>query len=407
MPAWCAKARRAPRSAPSSTRRPRCAAWLDEAGFDADDTLLLRRTVDAQGKSRAWINGSPATVAQLREAADHLVDIHGQHAWQSLTRPAAVRALLDAQAGVDTAPLARAVAALEGGRRGARRAHAASSDDAGARARTPGLADRRGRQARAGDGEWDDAQRRAPAAGARAGADRRRARARSTRCPRPTPAPTALAGRAIDALDEVARYDARLGAVLEVLQGAQAQLQDAAHTLHGLPAATPSPTPSAWPSSTRGWRPGWRWRGATAARPAELPALLAQWQDELQRARRRHRPRRAASARCADAERAWRARGRNASAQRARAAAPQLAAAVTQAMQQLGMAGGRFEVALLPAGRAAVLRASNRSSSAWPAMPAARRGRWPRWPRAASCRAWRWPSPSPPPARRAAAAPAR
>ena len=34
--------------------------WLDEAGFAADDGLLLRRTVDAQGKSRAWINGSPA-----------------------------------------------------------------------------------------------------------------------------------------------------------------------------------------------------------------------------------------------------------------------------------------------------------------------------------------------------------
>ena len=60
------------------------AGWLDEAGFDAADTLLLRRTIDAQGKSRAWINGSPATVAQLREAADWLVDIHGPHAWQSL-----------------------------------------------------------------------------------------------------------------------------------------------------------------------------------------------------------------------------------------------------------------------------------------------------------------------------------
>ena len=67
--------------------------------------LLLRRTVDAQGKSRAWINGSAATVAQLREAAEHLVDIHGQHAWQSLTRPAAARALLDSQAGIDTTRL--------------------------------------------------------------------------------------------------------------------------------------------------------------------------------------------------------------------------------------------------------------------------------------------------------------
>ncbi|HEY9238245.1 MAG TPA: AAA family ATPase, partial [Burkholderiaceae bacterium] len=76
-------------------------AWLDEGGFvgggdDDEPRLLLRRTIDAQGKSRAWINGSPATIAQLREAADHLVDIHGQHAWQSLTRGPSVRGLLDA-----------------------------------------------------------------------------------------------------------------------------------------------------------------------------------------------------------------------------------------------------------------------------------------------------------------------
>jgi DNA repair ATPase RecN len=77
--------------------------WLEAAGFDAAGSLLLRRTIDAQGKSRAWINGSPATVGQLREAADHLVEIHGQHAWQRLTRAGDARALLDAQAGVDVA----------------------------------------------------------------------------------------------------------------------------------------------------------------------------------------------------------------------------------------------------------------------------------------------------------------
>ena len=82
-------------------------AWLDEAGFEAADTVLLRRTIDAQGKSRGWVNGSAATLAQLREAADHLVDIHGQHAWQSLTRAPSVRGLLDAYAGVDAAPLAQ------------------------------------------------------------------------------------------------------------------------------------------------------------------------------------------------------------------------------------------------------------------------------------------------------------
>src|SRR5439155_12684215 len=86
------------------------APWLAEAGFEADagdaGRMLLRRTIDGQGKSRAWINGSGATIAQLREAADRLVDIHGQHAWQGLTRPAGLRALLDAFARVDTAPLA-------------------------------------------------------------------------------------------------------------------------------------------------------------------------------------------------------------------------------------------------------------------------------------------------------------
>ena len=80
--------------------------WLHEAGFDASDTLLVRRTIDAQGKSRGWINGSAATAAQLRAVGDRLVDIHGQHAWHSLTRPAAVRGLLDAFAQVDTSALA-------------------------------------------------------------------------------------------------------------------------------------------------------------------------------------------------------------------------------------------------------------------------------------------------------------
>ena len=64
---------------------PALQAWLDEAGFNADEALLLRRTVDTQGKSRAWINGRPATLAQLQQVGERLVDIHGQHAHQSLS----------------------------------------------------------------------------------------------------------------------------------------------------------------------------------------------------------------------------------------------------------------------------------------------------------------------------------
>src|SRR5690606_38613537 len=68
---------------------PSLVPWLEEHGFAADETLLLRRTVDSEGRTRAWINGSAATAAQLKALAEPLVDIHGQHAWQSLTRPQA------------------------------------------------------------------------------------------------------------------------------------------------------------------------------------------------------------------------------------------------------------------------------------------------------------------------------
>ena len=79
---------------------PEVRSWLAANDLDGDDELLLRRVVDAGGRSRAYINGSPATVQQLREVGEWLVDIHGQHAHQSLLRADAQRALLDAHAGL-------------------------------------------------------------------------------------------------------------------------------------------------------------------------------------------------------------------------------------------------------------------------------------------------------------------
>jgi len=73
--------------------------WLAEHDLDAGGELALRRVVDAQGRSRGYINGMPATLAQLRELGDSLVDIHGQHAHQSLMRADAQRDLLDAHGG--------------------------------------------------------------------------------------------------------------------------------------------------------------------------------------------------------------------------------------------------------------------------------------------------------------------
>ena len=78
-------------------------AWLDEQGFDnAEGILLVRRTIEAGGRSRAFINGAAATLTQLATVGALLAEIHGQHEYQSLLRRDAQRDLLDAYAGLDS-----------------------------------------------------------------------------------------------------------------------------------------------------------------------------------------------------------------------------------------------------------------------------------------------------------------
>lgn len=73
---------------------PEVQVWLEQAGLDVE-TCLLRRVVEVEGRSRAFINGSPVTLAQLKELGEGLVDIHGQHAHHALLKPAVQRDLLD------------------------------------------------------------------------------------------------------------------------------------------------------------------------------------------------------------------------------------------------------------------------------------------------------------------------
>jgi len=78
-------------------------SWLEEAGLAGDSgSVLLRRTIDRSGRSRCFINGHAATLAQLKAAGEHLIDIHGQHEHQSLLRTAAQRALLDSHVGCES-----------------------------------------------------------------------------------------------------------------------------------------------------------------------------------------------------------------------------------------------------------------------------------------------------------------
>ncbi|MFZ5548304.1 MAG: DNA repair protein RecN [Pseudomonadota bacterium] len=323
--------------------------WLDEAGFSTDDgegALLLRRIVDAKGGSRSFINGSVATVAQLREVADHLIDIHGQHAWQGLTRPASVRALLDEQAGIDGRPMASAFEAW-------RMASAALES---ARTRQGELSSERERlqwqigeleRLNPGADEWPELnaehQRLAHAQALMDGA----AKAVALVSGDEEASASLAVARALTALEDVAEFDAvRLGPVVEALQGAQAQLQDAAHSLNAyLSRAELDPQRldeldsrmSAWMGLARRFR----------RPPEELAALLAEWRSSLQ-ALDEAADLAGLEQRVVQAHAAWLAEAQQVSAARQKAAKP-LAQRVTEAMQQLGMAGGRFEVALVKA----------------------------------------------------------
>lgn len=322
--------------------------WLEEAGFDtaelsgeAGGPLLLRRVVDAQGKSRAWVNGSSATLTQLRELGEHLVDIHGQHAWQSLTRADSVRALVDAQAGVDAAALQAAWAARRDAARRLDEARAKQADLERERERLQWQIGELAKLAPQPD-EWDTLN-----------AEHTRlshgqsildaARLALDMVSEAELNAESLTSRAIDALEEVAGVEPRLGNALEVLREAQAQLQDAAHSLNGVLGHTEldpdrlgelDSRMSVWMSLARRYR----------RQAHELPELLQGWQAEL--AELDAATDLAALERAAEqAHAAWLKVAQTASKQR-KQAAPKLSEAVTAAMQALGMAGGRFEVAL-------------------------------------------------------------
>ncbi len=81
---------------------PDTQCWLQENGLvDDSSSCILRRVIEANGRSRQFINGTSVALQQLRTIGDQLVDIHGQHAHQSLLRSDAQRALLDGFAGND------------------------------------------------------------------------------------------------------------------------------------------------------------------------------------------------------------------------------------------------------------------------------------------------------------------
>src|SRR5436309_1096160 len=83
----------------SSIALHRLAPSFTALGVEPDDgRLILKREISGEGRSRAWVNGSPTTVSVLAQLGALLVDLHGQHETQSLLRPDAQRDMIDAYA---------------------------------------------------------------------------------------------------------------------------------------------------------------------------------------------------------------------------------------------------------------------------------------------------------------------
>ncbi len=328
---------------------PQAHAVLEDAGFEVSDTLLLRRSVDTQGKSRAWVNGSQATATQLRALGEMLLDIHGQHAWQSLTRPDAVRGLLDAYAGLNTEGLKSAWQTWRQAQQAVQTARNAQDSLSREQERLAWQIGELDKLAPAMD-EWDglNAQHtRLSHAQALIDAGQTAIGSldgdESSRLGSATGA-LGLLSQAISQLQDQAHVEPEFQSIAEVLQSSLAQAEDAAHSLQTYLRKTDldpdrlkelDQRMSQWLSLARRYkRP-----------PEELAALLASWKKELN-ALEAASDLEGLEAQEKAASVAYQTEAKKLSQQRKKAA-PKLAQAVTSAMQNLGMQGGRFEVALL------------------------------------------------------------
>lgn len=329
-----------------ASKRVSLQAWLEQNDLTGDPgECILRRVVDAGGRSRAYINGRPCTAAQLREAGEHLVDIHGQHEYQSLVRAASQRRLLDGYAGATE--VAAEVERLHRRWRELADASARASDNAQA------LADERERlgwqvrelaQLAITPQEWDELQsdhgRLAHAAALIEGVE-----ASLDALSEGESACVATVSGIVSRLRQLAAHDPALKEVLDVLEPAEIQLQEAGYALrHYRQRLDLDPDRlrevearlDAIVSMARKYR----------VAPRELPDKQRELAARLE-ALAEGLDAEALAREAAAARGACETAARELSKLRAKAAA-QLASEVTAAMQQLAMTGGRFEVALTP-----------------------------------------------------------
>ncbi|MFN9806980.1 MAG: DNA repair protein RecN [Betaproteobacteria bacterium] len=320
-------------------------AWIETSDLagDSADTALLRRTVDASGRSKAFINGSAVTLAQLRELGELLVDVHGQHAHQSLLKPAAQLQLLDEHGGL--ADGARTVATRYRSWRDTQRALHDAEAMAGSaqreQQRLRWIVDELGEIGPV-SGEWEAVQaehsRLSHAASLLEGAQ-----AAVDALAEADDAALTRIDTVSSRLEALAAYDPRLAPVLDALTAARIQVDDAARALTSYLAHTEvddrrlaevDARVSALHAAGRKFK----------CAPEQLPALLDDARAQLAALDASAdldglRQREAEARRAYDTAAAALTRSR-------RDAADRMGREVTRAMQDLSLSGGRFEVAL-------------------------------------------------------------
>jgi len=327
-------------------RLPDVRAWLDENALAGDPgRLLLRRVLDKNGRSRAFINGTAATVQQVSAVSESLIDIHGQHAHQSLVRGDAQRTILDAHAGL-TALTREVAAAWKAWQRlvAARTEYETNAAARNAERDQVAWQVDELRKLAPKTGEWEEVSteqsRLAHAAGLLEGAQA----AVDALAESETAAGSAVSAT-LARLRALVDYDTALKEPLALLESAEAQLAEAAHALrHYADRVELDPgrlaeverRVEALHSAARRFR----------VEPGALPELLERLVirlDELDVASNLDTLIAQEKAARADYDE----RSRSLSAQRKTAAA-KLSKDVTAAMKELAMAGGRFTVALHP-----------------------------------------------------------
>ena len=302
-----------------------------------DEALLLRRTIDNQGKSRGWINGTPATATQLRAIGALLVDIYGQHAWQSLLQADAMRGLLDGYGRIATHEITRL---WQQWQHASEQLQKAQHSQAHQQAEQERLQWQIGEVARLNPapGEWDtlnDEQQRLAHAKELLDA----AQASTQALEHDDTGVLHTLYSAIQRLGAQRAIAPEFGEWADLLESSHAQVQDVVRNLHaslGRVDLDPARLQQLdqrmadWLALAR------RFKQA----PEDLPAAWQAWQQQLA-ALEQAQDMQAFERAQAQAQAAYADEAKRLSAQR-NAAAQRLSQAITAAMQQLGMQGGAF-----------------------------------------------------------------